>query len=173
MIDFAQSRRDMAKKPFLLSAALAIASLGWSAPQKAQSLSTENASKSNGTAEIFLYRPKNFTGGGVKINASVNVQFIATLTNCSFTSFRVPAGEYTVSTTSKPSFSQTPDPITFKANAGERQFYLLDISGSFSIIPAGPILIGNSSTSMAWRNTNESDAERLMSKCKEIVPATS
>jgi hypothetical protein len=56
-------------------------------------------------------------------------------------------------------------------NAGERQFYLLDISGSFSIVPAGPVLIGNSSTSMAWRNTNESDAERLMSKCKEIAPA--
>lgn len=163
----------MANKPLLLSAALAIAFLGCSTPQKAQSLSTENTSEPNGTAEIFLYRPKNFTGGGVKINASVNGRFMATLTNCSFTSFHVPPGEYTVSTTSKPSFSQTPDPITFKANAGEKQFYLLDISGSFSIIPAGPILIGNSSTSMTWRNTNESDAERLMSKCREIVPAAS
>jgi len=161
----------MANKLLPMPAALALL-LGCSVPARTQSLSTENTTGPNGIAEIFLYRPKNFTGGGVKINASINGRFMATLTNCSFTSFHVSPGEYTISTTSKPSFSQTPDPITFKIDAGEKQFYLLDISGSFSIIPAGPVLIGNSSTSMTWRNTNESDAARLMSKCKEIVPAT-
>ena len=160
----------MKSKTWLTVATPAIALLAWSTPQNAQSLPTEIQSEATETAQIFLYRPKNFTGGGVKINASVDGRFLATLPNCSFATFRASPGEHTISTTSRPSFSQTPDPITFKTNAGEKQFFLLDINGSFSIIPAGPVLIGNSSTSMTWRNTNESDAERLMSKCKEIVP---
>ena len=161
----------MASKSWLMSAALFIAFLGWSTPQQAQSPSAEIKPEASEFAQIFLYRPKNFTGGGVKINASIDGQFVATLPNCSFTTLRASPGEHTISTTSRPSFSQTPDPITFKANPGEKLFFLLDINGSFSIIPAGPVLIGNSSTSMTWRNTNESDAERLMAKCKEIAPA--
>lgn len=119
----------------------------------------------NDSALVYLYRPKNFTGGGVRIHAKLNNRQLATLPNCSFTYAYLPPGEHTVSTTSSPSFSQTPEPISFTADAGQKQFYLLDIDGSFSLIPVGPIAVGTSSTSMTWRNTNESDAARLMTGC--------
>lgn len=122
------------------------------------------------TALVYFYRPKNFTGGGVRINVQVGETPVAVLPNCSFTYVRLPAGSYTVSTTSSPSFSQTPDPITFTAEAGQKQFYLIDIDGSFSLIPVGPIVVGTSSTSMTWRNTHERNAVQLMSGCYFVQP---
>ncbi len=123
------------------------------------------------SALVYFYRPKNFTGGGVRIHAALNNRQLATLPNCSFTYTYLPPGKYTLSTTSSPSFSQTPDPISFAVESGQKQFYLLDIDGSFSLIPVGPITVGTSSTSMTWRNTNESDAVRLMTGCY-LVQAT-
>lgn len=117
------------------------------------------------TALVYFYRPKNFTGGGVRINVRVDEAPLAVLPNCSFTYTRLRAGSHTISTTSSPTFSQTPDPITVTVEVGQKQFYLIDIDGSFSLITVGPTVVGTSSTSMKWRNTHEKNAVELMSGC--------
>ena len=150
---------------FVLSAGLLILLSGCSTiPTSNPAFSGVEAPRDESSI-VYFYRPKNFTGGGVRIHVNVNDRQLATLPNCSFTYSHLPPGNYTVSTTSSPSFSQTPQPISFTVESGQKQFYLLDIDGSFSIIPVGPITVGTSSTSMTWRNTNESDAVRLMTGC--------
>ena len=156
---------------FILSASLLALLVGCSTIPTANPAFVGIAPPRSDSALVYFYRPKNFTGGGVRVHAMLNDRQLATLPNCSFTYAYLPPGKYTVSTTSSPSFSQTPDPISFAVESGQRQFFLLDIDGSFSIIPVGPITVGTSSTSMTWRNTNESDAVRLMTGCY-LVQAT-
>lgn len=124
----------------------------------------------DGYALVYFYRPKVFTGGGVRFHIDLNDNPLATLPNCSFVYSYLPAGKYTLSTTSSPSVSQRPDPITFVVEPGQKQFYLLDIDGSFIALPLGPSIVVMSSTSMSWRNTLESDAQKLMAGCY-LVPS--
>jgi hypothetical protein len=117
-----------------------------------------------GEALVYLYRPKNFTAGGVRYNLDFGQGTVATLPNCSFTFVRLKPGNYSLSATPKPSFSQSPQAVQFTIESGQRQFYLLDIDGSVSIIPL-PTPVGISSIRMGWRNTSESDAIKYMSGC--------
>lgn len=127
-------------------------------------------SPKDGEAIVYFYRPKNFTGGGVRFDLHLDQDLLTTLPNCSFTFVRLLPGNYTLTTTSRPSISQSPDPISFEVKSGDRQFYLLDIDGSFQLIPAGPIMVGLSSTSMAWRSTQEPEAIKYMSDCYSMTP---
>jgi hypothetical protein len=117
-----------------------------------------------GEALVYLYRPKNFTAGGVRYNLDFGQGTVATLPNCSFTFVHLKPGSYSLSATPKPSFSQSPQAVQFTVESGQRQFYLLDIDGSISIIPL-PTPVGISSIRMGWRNTSESDAIKYMSGC--------
>jgi len=158
---------------FILTAGLAIFLGGCSTIPTSSPVFVRVEAPREGAALVYFYRPKNFTGGGVRIHVNLNDRQLTTLPNCSFTYSYLPPGEYTVSTTSSPSVSQTPAPISFTVDSGQKQFYLLDIDGSFSIIPVGPITVGTSSTSMTWRNTHESDAVKLMNGCYFVqAPAT-
>lgn len=123
------------------------------------------SSPANGEALVYVYRPKNFTGGGVRYGIDVGQGTVATLPNCSYTLVHLKPGSYRLAATPNHSFSEAPDPVQITIQAGERKFYLLDIAGSASIVPVGPTPIGISSTRITWRNTNEADAVRYMSGC--------
>lgn len=116
-------------------------------------------------AIVYFYRLKSFTGGGVTYSLHINQEKVSSLPNCSFTFIRLPSGNYTLSTKSKPSFSQKPDPIDIKVESGDRQFYVLDIDGSFKLVPIGSTVVSTSSVRMAWRNTSMSQAIEHMSGC--------
>ena len=126
-----------------------------------------------GEALVYVYRPKNFTGGGVRYAIDVGQGAVATLPNCSYTFLRLKPGSYTLSAIANHSFSRSPGSLPFTVEPGDRRFFLLDIYGSVSVVPVGPTPIGISSTSIAFRSTNETDAVRYMSGCYLVTSSAS
>ncbi len=155
----------------LISLLVVAASTGCSTVPTGNPVFTDLEAAGASEAIVYVFRPKSFTGGGIRYDVRLSDQWAVTLPNCGFSHARVPPGDYILSAKAPTSASAAPAPITVSLRAGERHFYLADIDGSFTIMPAGPTVVGYGTATAAWRRTDEVEAVKLMTGCHRVDPA--